>query len=65
MKNILSAYTSFSNTKETDLLLEVMHDVCFTMNNTQYTIRILAADPIDAMDKTHKMSEKEVHLHKI
>lgn len=59
MKKILSAYTTFSNTKETDQMPQVLHDVSIQIDDINFIIEIMAQDPMDAIDRVHAMSEEE------
>lgn len=59
MKKILSAYTTLPNTKETDQMPQVLHDVSIQINGVNFLIEIMAQDPMDAIDKAYAMSEDE------
>jgi predicted Zn-dependent protease len=51
----VSASTKHSNTKESDLLPEVLHVV--KLSNGE-TLEVMASDPMDAIDKANKKLEK-------
>ncbi len=55
---VLSAYTSFPNTPETDKQPLVMHDVI--LRDEVKPVRVMASDPIGAIDKVNAMTDEEV-----
>ena len=57
---VVSSGTVFSNTPETDLLPTVLHRVCVEIDARPLEVTLLAADPLDAMDRIHAMSVEDV-----
>ena len=63
----MNSFTKYSNTEETDKMLQVMHVVNFELNGRKNSFELMAKCPIDAMEKVTailKCSEnrKEVKL---
>jgi len=63
----MNSFTKYSNTEETDKMLQVMHVVNFELNGRKNSFELMAKCPIDAMEKVEailKCSEnrKEVKL---
>jgi hypothetical protein len=55
-----SAYVAQPNTKETDLMSEVLHKVNVDIDGNQITVVLLAQDPMDAIERVNKMSWSEI-----
>ena len=63
MRIAKSACTSFPNTKETDLLPEVAHDVTVRADSgLMETVRLMASDPVGAIYKVNTMSDHDYEL---
>lgn len=58
---VRSAGTSFPNTPESDRQPMVMHDVHVTLaDGTAATVRTMATDPGDAIDRIKRMSDDAI-----
>jgi hypothetical protein len=56
LRTALTAKTTSSNSAESDRVREVLHDVAVRTNsNVVETVRLLATDPLDAMDRVRLM----------
>ena len=54
MKTNFSGKTTYPNTKETDMMEEVMHTVSYRDNGVEKEVNIMAKDPSDAINKVMK-----------
>ena len=54
---VLSAYTVYPNTSETDRESEVLHEVLLRGGGK---VRVMSSDPISAIDMVNGMSDAEV-----
>ena len=57
---VVHAGTVNPNTPESDLQPTVLHEVGVSHDDAMIIVRLMATDPLDAMDRVRAMSEQEV-----
>jgi len=54
MKTNFSAHTTYPNTRESDMMDEVMHTVSYTDNGVKKEVNVMAREPSNAINKVMK-----------